>query len=78
MRRREGFTDLSRYTNEITLALGNVTYPTRNFATLGPFVVLLVESFAIRLVGRGHFCRALHVAMQSGLYHPLTCERSGV
>ena len=22
------------------------------------------------LVGRGHFCRALHVAMQIGLYHP--------
>jgi hypothetical protein len=21
--------------------------------------------------GHGHFCRALHVAMQSGLYHPL-------
>jgi hypothetical protein len=34
MRRREGSTDLSRYTDEITLALGNVTYPTRNFAQL--------------------------------------------
>jgi hypothetical protein len=70
MRRRKGSTDLSRCTNEITLALGNVTYPTRNFATLGPFALLLDES-TLQLVGRGHFCRALHVAMQSGLYHPL-------
>jgi len=44
MRRRKGSTDLSRCTNEITLALGNVTYPTRNFATLGPFALLLDES----------------------------------
>ena len=29
---REGFTDLSRSTGMIAHALGNVTYPTRNFA----------------------------------------------
>src|SRR5262245_18259527 len=28
--------------------------------------------------GRRHFCGALHVAMQIGLYHPLFLERSGV
>jgi hypothetical protein len=31
---REGFTDLSRSTGMIAHALGNVTYPTRNFARL--------------------------------------------
>ena len=59
MRRRKGFTDLSRYTNEITLALGNVTYPTRNFAQ---------TCYHGLSRGAGHFCRPLHVAMQLGLY----------
>jgi hypothetical protein len=36
--RRWGFTDLSRLMDGIAPVPGNVTYPTRNFATLGPFV----------------------------------------
>ena len=51
---------------EITLGPGNVTYPTRNFATLGPSTLLLNLE-----VGPGRFRLALHVAMQVGLYHPL-------
>ena len=40
-RRREGSTDLSRLKwNGVATAPGNVTYPTRNFATLGPFLLL--------------------------------------
>jgi hypothetical protein len=44
------------------------TYPTRNFATLGPSTLLL--SLARAKAGPSHFCSALHVAMQVGLYHP--------
>ena len=43
------------------------TYPTRNFATLGPFIVVTRHCGR----GRGHFCRALHVAVQFGLSHPI-------
>ena len=53
------------------------TYPTRNFATLGPFVLLLTRHWIVPGVppgplwgGRAHFCHALRVAAQSGLYHP--------
>ena len=35
---REGSTDLSRIKNGIASVPGNVTYPTRNFATLGPSI----------------------------------------
>jgi hypothetical protein len=42
------------------------TYPTRNFATLGPSKLLLDR---LTSIGPGHFCLALHVAMQIGLYH---------
>ena len=31
--------------DEIALATGKVTYPTRNFATLGPFMLLLSSAF---------------------------------
>ena len=41
LQHREGFTDLSRLVDGIAPAPGNVTYPTRNFATLGPFILLL-------------------------------------
>ena len=37
-RRREGFTDLSRLMSAIARTPGSFVYPTRNFATLGPFV----------------------------------------
>jgi hypothetical protein len=68
-RRREGFTDLSRSTDEIALVQGNVTYPTRNFATLGPFIIVTAQSML--LIGRpSRFRLALHVAMQIGPYHP--------
>ena len=43
------------------------TYPTRNFATLGPFNVVALVDF--HLQGLGHFCQALQVALQFGLYH---------
>src|SRR5262249_35286343 len=42
------------------------TYPTRNFATLGPSKLLLDR---LASIGSGHFCLTLHVAMQIGLYH---------
>src|SRR5437899_182321 len=38
LRDRSGFTDLSRILDEITPVPGSLIYPTRNFATLGPFV----------------------------------------
>ena len=44
------------------------TYPTRNFATLGPFSLLLAAPLASR-AGLDRFRRALHVAMQVGLSH---------
>src|SRR5207253_7716747 len=44
------------------------TYPTRNFATLGPSTLLL--NLLCLEAGPSHFCSALHVAMQVGLYHP--------
>ena len=52
--------------NGITPAPGNVTYPTRNFATLGPFACCYARRGRR---GRGHFCRALRVAAKAGLYH---------
>ena len=44
---------------------GQFNYPTRNFATLGPFMIVTPD------LGRGrrHFCGALHVAVKIGLYH---------
>ncbi len=39
---------------------------------------MLLDESILRLIGRGHFCHALHVAMQSGLYHPPDFWRSGV
>src|SRR6266446_725055 len=50
------------------------TYPTRNFATLGPFSLLQPT----RWWGRAHFCRALHVAMQFGPSHLALRSESGV
>ena len=35
--------------------------------TLGPFVIVT----RLTRGGRGHFCRALHVAVQTGLSHPI-------
>jgi hypothetical protein len=35
MKRRVGFTDLSRLQGGVATAPGNFIYPTRNFATLG-------------------------------------------
>jgi hypothetical protein len=52
------------------------TYPTRNFATLGPFNLLLDRAKC--LIGRGHFCRALYVAAQFGLSHPCPADRDGL
>ena len=31
---------------------------------------MIVTRYRFSDSGHGHFCRALHVAMQSGLYHP--------
>jgi hypothetical protein len=54
--------------NDVAIAPGNVTYPTRNFATLGPFNMLRAtrhrtsrEKLSVEFF--------LHVAMQIGLYH---------
>jgi hypothetical protein len=44
------------------------TYPTRNFATLGPFMLLLPAQLRARRPSR--FRLALHVAVQIGPYHP--------
>src|SRR6266540_1711628 len=53
--------------NGIAPAPGSLIYPTRYFATLGPFV----DCYSRRgRRGRGHFCRALHVAVETGLSHP--------
>ncbi len=35
--------------NDVAIAPGNVTYPTRNFATLGPFIFVTQRAFASRL-----------------------------
>ena len=51
--------------NVIAHVPGNVTYPTRNFATLGPSTLLLNLA-----VGPDHFCLALQLALEVGLYHP--------
>ena len=50
--------------NGVTTAPGNVTYPTRNFATLGPFSIVTHLNGGLE-----RFRQALHVAMQVGLYH---------
>jgi len=60
-------------------APGNVTYPTRNFATLGPSRrVTHHPRQASRHDGPGHFCPALQVALQLGLYHPGVLTGFGV
>src|SRR5439155_15959038 len=43
------------------------TYPTRNFATLGPFAY--VTRLAIESSGTALGALSLHVAMEAGLYH---------
>src|ERR1700676_2148777 len=57
--------------NGVATAPGNVTYPTRNFATLGPFILFRSArvrcSRNIQAEGQNAF---LHIAMQIGLYHP--------
>ncbi len=56
---------MSRFARKIALARGKwLTYPTRNFATLGPFKLL-------RLIGEGWDLEipTLHVAMQFGPSH---------
>jgi hypothetical protein len=57
--------------NGIAPVPGNFTYPTRNFATLGPFVLF---RSTITSVDRGALSvtpkALLHIAMQIGLYHP--------
>jgi hypothetical protein len=55
--------------NGVATAPGNVTYPTRNFATLGPFV-LLHQQANCPVCGDTHCAYPLHVAMQIGLSHP--------
>ena len=48
------------------------TYPTRNFATLGPSNLLLILRKDIHprfWNGPGYFYPALQVALQIGLYH---------
>jgi hypothetical protein len=56
---------MSGFARGVTSTWGNLTYPTRNFATLGTFVTppddWLPQEWP------GHFCLALHVAMQVGL-----------
>ncbi len=47
----------------VATAPGNVTYPTRNFATLGPFIYVAPRREPLRGLA------TLHVAMQIGLYH---------
>src|SRR6056297_2315586 len=59
------------------------TYPTRNFATLGPssFVTArrsLASEEDKNHCGPRHFCSALHVAMQLGLYHRVGIESARV
>jgi hypothetical protein len=49
--------------------MGNFTYPTRNFATLGPFV-LLHQQANCPVCGDTPCTHLLHVAMQIGLSHP--------
>jgi hypothetical protein len=49
--------------SDVATAPGNVTYPTRNFATLGPFIYVTQRFTPLRGLA------TLHVAMQIGLYH---------
>src|SRR5579862_9424903 len=54
--------------NGVATAPGNVTYPTRNFATLGPFYCY-THTHMCRVCGVKHCALLLHVAMQIGLSH---------
>ena len=54
--------------NGVATAPGNVTYPTRNFATLGPFYCY-TNTHICRVCGVLHCASLLHVAMQIGLSH---------
>ena len=54
--------------NGVATAPGNVTYPTRNFATLGPFYCY-TNTHMWRVCGVMHCALLLHVAMQIGLSH---------
>src|SRR5205085_248881 len=57
-----------RVSGEVVMPFVQVgTYPTRNFATLGPFIFVAQRCCSLRC---SHFCCTLHVAMQIGLYHP--------
>ena len=53
--------------NGVATAPGNVTYPTRNFATLGPFYCY-TNTYYLRVGGVLRCASLLHVAMQIGLY----------
>ena len=54
--------------NGVATAPGNVTYPTRNFATLGPFYCY-TNTHICGVCGIKHCALFLHVAMQIGLSH---------
>jgi hypothetical protein len=57
-------------------ATGQVgTYPTRNFATLGPFLLLQLGPKSKRST---HFWPTLMVAHESGLSHPILGLEDGL
>jgi hypothetical protein len=66
-----GFAVMSGFAHGVAPVRGKfVTYPTRNFATLGTFVTttrLTRTRGEIEQRG-GHFCRPPHIAMGVGLY----------
>jgi predicted exporter len=67
-----GFAVMSGVFHVGSLPQGATIHPTRNFATLGTFVTPN-SFFTVRRPG--HFCLALHVAMQVGLYLHRSHER---
>src|SRR5439155_12583983 len=48
---------------------GQINYPTRNFATLGPFIVVTPLALSLPLKGSTHFWSTLTVAREIGLSH---------
>ena len=65
--------------NGITSVPGNITYPTRNFATLGPFICVNDLNLEDSVAAHGKLLScALHVATKIGLYHHHSLVTLGV
>jgi len=58
-------------------ATGQVLYPTRNFATLGPFIIVTPSTHP-EPKWLTHFWPALMVAHEIGLSHPSVNPHGGV